>query len=548
MIASVAVPFAHRGFPGGHDAGTHITYAYLFDRALSQGQFPVRWVEWVRSGESQPLFNFYYPGLYYLIAIVHACGLSLMIALESTVVLLWWAGAAFLFAFLRPWGQLPAVFGAALFALSPYVILDAFVRAAYAELAAVALAPGVLWSCDRLLRGGRVEHALTAAALTSLMLITHLPSVLIFGPVFAAYVVYLTATSQTTLRRIGVLSLAIGLGLGLASFYVLPALGELHLATMSKMTSGYFDYRRHFVAPAQWFSRVWGFGASVEGPHDDLSFQLGIVQSAAVAVGLAYVAAALVRRRITRPAADLLFWLSIVGLALFVMTETSEPLWRVVRPLSYLQFPWRFLMLTSLACAVVAARVLSLVRAPTAQALIVIAAVGFHYSMHWSHLAPARYIPRSETHINDAHWAERPEAQAFAFIDRGFTPLVVEEESPRGLGRWLAEGEGTVTEVRMADDSMVLDVDAPSGMQVRLHTHYFPGWRVWVDGAETEVAVTPVHGFIDVRVPPGTHRLEARFTDTPLRRRANAISSVSVAVCLGVLACCRRSYRPKPPI
>src|SRR5262245_6651915 len=53
-LLTVAPPLLHSGFAAGHDAPAHITYTYLFDRALSQGQFPVRWVEWVAPGNSQP--------------------------------------------------------------------------------------------------------------------------------------------------------------------------------------------------------------------------------------------------------------------------------------------------------------------------------------------------------------------------------------------------------------------------------------------------------------------------------------------------------------
>jgi hypothetical protein len=44
-FASLAPSLLVRGFPLGHDTTAHLTYLYLFDAALAQGQFPVRWVE-----------------------------------------------------------------------------------------------------------------------------------------------------------------------------------------------------------------------------------------------------------------------------------------------------------------------------------------------------------------------------------------------------------------------------------------------------------------------------------------------------------------------
>lgn len=534
-IASVAEPFTHRNLPGGHDATAHITYTYLFDRALRQGQLPVRWVEWVQNGDGQPLFNFYYPGLYYLVSIVRAVTPSLAVALKVTMVLLWWTGAVFVYAFLKRWGRLPALLGAALFALSPYVILDAFVRAAYAEFAVIALAPGLFWACDRLLRLGRPGDALAVSAITGLMLITHLPGVVIFAPVCAAYVIYLLATSQTTWRHLGTLALSVGLGVALAAFYIVPALTELPLVTANKMTTGYFDYQRHFVYPVQWVQRRWGFGASVEGPDDAMSFELGVVQIGVLAAALGWAGAALAKRA-SRPAGDILFWLAVVGVALFVMTEASNFLWRVTPPLSYLQFPWRCLMLMPFACAVLAARLLTLVRSRAVQAVIVMALVGVQYLAYRDHLGPATWIPRAAMNIDDPQWADTHQAGIHAFIDRGFTPAVARQESAAHIGRWSAEGEGQIREVSLSDTAIALDLESAHGLRVTVHTPYFPGWRAWVDGRESGIAPVEPEGFPVVEVPAGAHRLEVRFTNTRLRATANAISASAALVFVVFLA------------
>jgi uncharacterized membrane protein len=112
-IISVARPFTVPGFPAGHDTPAHLTYAHLFDRAIRQGQFPVRWTEWARGGQGQPLFNFYQPGLYYIVTGVRAAtGLSLSRALKLSVVLLWWIGGLLLFLLLSQFGRWPAALGA----------------------------------------------------------------------------------------------------------------------------------------------------------------------------------------------------------------------------------------------------------------------------------------------------------------------------------------------------------------------------------------------------------------------------------------------------
>ena len=59
-------PFLKSGIMSGHDIGAHYIYFDLFKTGLSQGQIPVRMIDWVVPGFNQPLFNYYQPGFYYL--------------------------------------------------------------------------------------------------------------------------------------------------------------------------------------------------------------------------------------------------------------------------------------------------------------------------------------------------------------------------------------------------------------------------------------------------------------------------------------------------
>jgi hypothetical protein len=113
---ALVAPFFRAGFLFGHDGGVHQTYAFLFDRALRQGQFPVRWVEGIGDGRGQPLFNFYQVGFYYLVALVHAGGPALTSSVKLVIAGLWLTGPVLLFLLCRPFGALPALLGALVFA------------------------------------------------------------------------------------------------------------------------------------------------------------------------------------------------------------------------------------------------------------------------------------------------------------------------------------------------------------------------------------------------------------------------------------------------
>ena len=81
-------PFFKDQTLAGHDAGAHLPYLRIFTDALYQGQFPVRWTEWIFRGQNQPLFNFYQPLLYYLAQIPHLLGNNILNSLYLTVLFL----------------------------------------------------------------------------------------------------------------------------------------------------------------------------------------------------------------------------------------------------------------------------------------------------------------------------------------------------------------------------------------------------------------------------------------------------------------------------
>ena len=65
-------------------------------------------------------------------------------------------------------------------------------------------------------------------------------------------------------------------------------------------------------------------------------------------------------------------------------------------------------------------------------------------------------------------------------------------------------------------------------MTVTINSSYFPGWIVRLDAKLIGMRVRPGDHYMDVAVPPGEHRLEVEFRNTPVRTWSNAISLVSV--------------------
>jgi hypothetical protein len=550
-FVSLTTPVLLPGLLVGHDTSAHQTYAFLMDRAIRQGQFPVRWVEGTTAGLGQPLFNHYQVGFYYLVALLARAGASLPLALKLTAVGTWAAGSGFLFLFCRRHGALPALLAAVVFLWSPYLTVDVYVRGAYPEVTAIACAAGLIWAVDAVLASGRPFYVCTLALITALLLLSHLPTALIVGPVAAAYVLGASALRRPTRGHVWRVGAGALLGAGLAAFYVAPAIAELPFVRIGRLTSDYFDYHRHFVRPEWWVDPSWGYGGSSEGPENQLSLQIGLVQWLVMIAAVAWLGVQLVQRRPVTQLAPVAGWLLVVFGAMFMMTAASVLVWENVAPLAFVQFPWRFLMLPTLACGVLSAALLGIVRSRSTQALVVVCAV----ALQWYATRDARRVAlgreRAPAAADDRAWPATDAERRWVFREAGYDPVSVTQDPRRPAPhRWaLVSGQASVSVQSESDARMAYVVRAETAVRMVINSPFYPGWTVAVDGRPAAISIVPGSGYMEFDVPPGTHLIEAAFGRTAARAAAELVTLGSGVTWAGVAgwAVWRRRYGARRP-
>jgi hypothetical protein len=524
-LLALAGPQLGRGFPAAHDAMAHVTYTFAFDRALHQGQFPVRWIDLVRRGDNQPLFTYYEPGLYYLVELVHLAVPSLALSLRLTVLLAWWGTACFVWLIAAPLGRMPAALAALLAAYSPYLLLDVFVRAAYPELAGIACGAGALWALEAYIRRRRQRHLIALAMLLGLLLICHPPAALIFGgPIALRFAAWVWQDRPRLSVAAGPVISAV-IGTGVSAFYLAPALLERSFVKAGELVRGYFDYRDHFVYPRQWLDYHWGYGGSVPGPHDQMSFQIGVLQWLAIAAAAAVVVASIRHRTRARQRGILLFWLTVAGATMYLTIGASSVLWDRLAALAYVQFPWRWLMIPTVACAMLGAVVLACVRRASLQAALLVTLTAAQVALAWVALTPPRYFDAQATDIDNPSWPMTSAARAQAFVEDGYFPRD-SRRPPNEPAIWSQEGSGVVRPVAATDDALRFSTASDDGLCLTLATHAFPGWTAWIDGREANVETTMPYGYLAIAVPPGVHRVDLALISSaaPIGRPSAASS------------------------
>jgi hypothetical protein len=525
LIVLLARPLFRGLLLDGDDATEYPPRVAEMALVLHQHQVPPLWSPDLGSGHGQPLFEFAPPLLYFCAMPLFALGMSLGNCVQFALVLLVAAGAGAMYQVARRMGggrwASVAVAGAWLFA--PYLALDLYVRAAFAESAAVALAPvallGTMWALDF---PGPVTVALAAITI-SLVVLAHNTIALLFIPVL----LLLTLVRALNSRSLGTLCAGlagIAGGLALSAFFWLPALAEKDSVKTDLLRTGFLNWTNHIISPFQLRWSPWGFGYSVPGPNDGMSFALGLGHLALAIAGVAIVIWLADRHRI----ADAAVFAVVALTGAWLATEWSSPVWAHVRTLQYMAYPWRTLFLPALAMPLLALYAFEWLGArATAVALLILVAINL------GHTEPKRYLS-----FDDEYFCPQSIAR------NGINTTTREEYEPRWVAQrppysmramWLDDA-GVEAKVRaISAGAQSLQVSATKTARVYDSLFYYPGWTATVDGREVAIAPAPVTGLITFVIPAGKHSVALQLKPSPLRAVARDISLGAIMLWVSTL-------------
>src|SRR4029077_17794495 len=221
---AIELPFFFRGAPSGHDFEFHL-YSWLEVLAQwKQGIFYPQWAALAHFGYGEPRFVFYPPASWMLGGALS--GVLPWTAASSVYIwLVLVAAGASLFMLARRWLSRPdAIFAAALYAANPYHLVIVYWRSASAELLASCLLPLLLLLVLRAAEYGWRAVVPLAMVLAASWL-TNAPAALMVH-----YSLALLLAIIAWRRRSGRVMLAgaaaVGLGLLLSAFYLLPVIYE----------------------------------------------------------------------------------------------------------------------------------------------------------------------------------------------------------------------------------------------------------------------------------------------------------------------------------
>ena len=344
----LCAPLWWLGFPVlADDAKTHIVWYSHFSSQLRAGEVYPRWLPDMNAGLGSPAFFFYQPLVYYLSAIVNVFDSAnapwIALGRSATVALV--CSGLTAYAWLQTFvPRRSAAWAAIIYLIGPYhMATDVYLRGAFAELWAFVWLPLVLLFAQLVATPdglSRLRSLFALAFFYACLVATHPPTALVTAPLIIAHSASTSSTrsvaGSSTRRTTSVVCTIAALifGLCLTAIYLLPALLLEPFVGMKAMREGVFSYQNSFL--------TW------ESARDSLRLQGICLVTMLLAAACCFV---IVEKsdnaREVRQA--MRFWMAIVLVAALMTTSLSAPIYALLPPLQRIQFPWRWLVIVSVA-------------------------------------------------------------------------------------------------------------------------------------------------------------------------------------------------------
>lgn len=500
------------GVPASRDLQHHFRLALAFKQSLSQYDFYPGWLAEANNGYGDASLRFYPPGLGFLLA-------SLRTVIES-----WYATALIAFTLLTLIGGVGvylwaknfydpriAMWAGVIYIFMPYRINELYQSSLLAEYAAAAVLPFAFAFTERLCREGGRRNVAGLAAAYALLVLTNLPMTIIGSYALAVYFI-LRVDRKNLWPALARFAGAIALGLAASACFWVTVVAELSWLRPDNETA---------------FSRVNFIFASFRSQEGDTNIWYGNLAVLATLV-MTLPAVILFRRDESKPRVGLRSLAILAGFSLVMSTIISLPLWEILPKLKDVQLPWRWLAVTSAACAVLAAASIPRWKeiAQSNRRPLALLAAGCVFAS----LAFTSHPIREAKYISASRLDQVVEAtQGLPSIGPWYPKWVAERFQV--ISQQVSAGDRTVNVSKWDAEHRVFQVSAGAGIDAKVHTFYYPLWIASASGRPLSTRPDQ-DGTLLVSLPPEAVTVDLSFHEPPRSKISMIVTLVGTVMIL----------------
>lgn len=535
IILLVSIPAVRylfvNGFFGVSD-DLHIGWLFEMDRAVKMLQFPPRFVPDLSFGFGYPLFSFVYPLPFYIAEIFHLIGFSLVNSVKLVFGLSIPVSMFFMYKLLKHYlNEELSLAGAVLYVYAPYRALEIFVRGTIGEIVAFCFFPLIILSFIKLTESNFSKKWIGIAGLsTAALVLSHNIMAYMFIPFLIIFIVA-RIIWVTKNKKVAIISSLKGLFLGLLSsiYFWFPAIVESKLMHYDTV----FNFYDHFPALKQFITPYWGYGASVPGNYDTMSFYMGIVGLLVVLLG--FIVFLIKIHKFSKDEKVFIGWgLLVFLLSIFMMNFRSAYLWRTLPLLPYFQFPWRFLAMTTLVSPLFLlgfSKIKNVKILKILSFVVIVAAIGLNFN----YFKTSEYLGRKDEYYIDRYIPYPTASEAYKETSEEYLRLPIDNE---------VRPDKIYPRAYTNDSSVILEITELNALDAKITTssntefvfnynkYYYPGWTVKINGRQAEITSGSPYGQVSFSVPSGQNVVEVKYKESSLRIVFDVISFIFIVFTL----------------
>lgn len=500
------------------DTKTHYRWLVQFQAALSEGTFYPRWMPLANLGLGE-LHVGAYPAYQYLASFLILFGLEPWFVIKLLAVLSNFLGGLIVYFSFRNWvGRKWSIISAFFWQITPFPLFLFTHHSAIPWQFSLPLATAlVLQTLGYRSKPSKIWLALTVATL----ILTHI--LVAFMTLLCLSLLKLAETlkSWKSFKEVTIdWAVPIALGIGLVAFHLLPAVFSRELLnTVTSSDPVYLNWRNSFIFPTitaakfgmRWFSAQW------------------IIPSITL---FCLIASSYVLWHTYHQRDKIWFILAKLSmfsfLGLIFASEISFPLYNFIGLFRTVQWPYRFVTVAAIGCALALPLVIVLCRTInnnrifcsicwSAFAATLLLFIGLNLQLIREGTSPnlTSKLLEGNFHQQGAEFATTgPEWKEY--VQRGGF-----EENCRNV-------QASCKPVLYTSQHRVWTITAEKYVELILPLFAFPGWAVHLDTVEIPFSIDLPTGLLTVKVSPGQHLLEIELTGLPQEQTGFRISIASI--------------------
>lgn len=513
---------------------------YEMRHCIEDLQIPCRWVSDMGSGYGFPLFN-YYGGFPYYFAAIFSYLLGYIGAAKLIFFLPLILGGIFMYILVKEIFDKEVAFVAAiLYLFAPYRALDVYVRGSISEVFAMTLVPLVFYFYLKLIKScGRINF-LAATFTLAIFLLNHNLMTMLFIPVLVIWVVnwlFIQRKSGELKKKLIAITTSFILGFMLASFFILPAYFEQNLIQDQNLRESEFipNFRAHFVTINQlFFSRFWGYGASIWGDKDEMSFQVGWPHWQLVLIMSCFMLFHIIQGRSLGKSKNYLlyFIFLVISLASLIMTHNKSAfLWELFNKLQFVQFPWRFLSITIFSVSFLGGMVILFFKKKY-RIFIILIITFLTILLNYRYFQPDNfeYQLTDKDLLSGLEWEFYQQGSLTDYLPKNAQkPNKIAPKMP------IIDGDAKIENFEKSSNKFKFRAEIRDRTLIDIPIFDYPNWQVYANSLSIKHSNKGEFGTIQIELNPGYYSVNGYFENTWLRVVANSLSVTATGIMLLIL-------------